>query len=427
MIMRPSPVFNATGSKIEAAELLDSWSARMDEIASGGGKAAHGFVMGNCAELLAAFGIPLCLPEINCLRTAVAGTALELLERAEEHGYSSDICNYVKADMGMRLGSGQGFPAPSLAIATTACNTYIKWAEIWKRLYGMPLFVFDIPGRRAPGTHSTSGDAEFRRDLEYVTAQTRALIALCEEITGQTLDEKRLGHALERTNSMNRDFSIMLEMNMMEPACFDAVRQGGAYLGVYNLYRGTEAGARFFSNAVNELRGLTERRIREPLEYRPYRLLFAGLPCYPLHSEFIRMFSGHGGLFVASTYLRFASGGVTTGFQYDPERPVESLAEGLLTGTREAMDSMFLPGDRLREAVEAFQADGVVFHAVKSCRTVSAGLADARISLLSRTSIPTLLLESDMVDRRLVSPAQMRNRIDAFFETLWLRGRGGCS
>ncbi len=41
-------------------------------------------------------------------------------------------------------------PAPCLAIATTACNTYIKWAEVWQRLYGMPLFVFDIPGSRNP-------------------------------------------------------------------------------------------------------------------------------------------------------------------------------------------------------------------------------------------------------------------------------------
>ncbi len=423
--MRPSAVFNATGAKIAATELLDSWSARMDEIARNGGKAAYGFVMGNCAELLAAFDIPLFLPEISCLRTAIVGTARDLLERAEESGYSTDICNYLKADAGMRLGGGKGPPAPCLAIASTACNTYVKWAEIWKRLYGMPLFVFDLPGRRAPGTPPTPGDPEYRRDLEYVTAQTRALIGLCEELTGQSLDERRLGHALDCTNRMNRDFRLMLEMNMTDPACFDTLRLGGAYLGVYNLYRGTEAGARFFSHALDELRRLRERRVREPLDYGPYRLLFVGVPCYPLHSEFIRMFSGHGGIFVASTYLRFASGGVTAGFQYDPERPVGSLAEGLLTGAREAMDSMFLPADRLPEAVEAFQADGVVFHAVKSCRTVSTGLAAARIALISRTSIPTLLLESDMMDRRLVSPAQMRNRIDAFFETLRLARRGG--
>ena len=417
--------FPAVRAKIEANSLLETWSEGLDSVAQQNNKAAYAFVMGSCAELLAAFEIPLFLPEINCLQTALTGTAQGLLQHAEEQGYPSDICNYLKADIGMHLQGRQlpqkSVPAPCLAIATTACNTYIKWAEIWQRLYGMPLFVLDIPGSRNPGRPAQPGDAAFAHDLAYLTGQLRNLISLCEEITGQRLDPDRLSHALDCTNQMSRDFRLMLELNRLEPACFDAVRQGGAYLGVFNAYRGTEAGVRYFRNALQELRQIRERSIREPAAEAPFRLLFAGLPCYPLYSRFIRMFSTQGGLFVGSTYLQFASGGGSMGYQFDPARPVESFAEGLLVTTREAMDSMFLAGDRLLEAQAACKADGIVFHGVKSCRTVSTGLADARLSLLSRSSIPTLMLESDMMDRRLVSPAQLQNRIDAFFETLRLR------
>jgi benzoyl-CoA reductase subunit B len=60
----------------------------------------------------------------------------------------------------------------------------------------------------------------------------------------------------------------------------------------------------------------------------------------------------------------------------------------------------------------------VVFHPIKSCRTVSTGLADTRRALMAVRDVPSLFVESDMMDRRVVSEAQMKNRIDAFFEGL---------
>jgi len=67
---------------------------------------------------------------------------------------------------------------------------------------------------------------------------------------------------------------------------------------------------------------------------------------------------------------------------------------------------------------QPFHIDGVVYHPIKSCRTVSTGLADGRRYLMSKKDIPTLFIESDMMDQRVVSEAQMKNRIDAFFEGL---------
>jgi benzoyl-CoA reductase subunit B len=73
--------------------------------------------------------------------------------------------------------------------------------------------------------------------------------------------------------------------------------------------------------------------------------------------------------------------------------------------------------------IDPFGVDGVVFHAIKSCRTVSTGLADSRRALTAARDVPTLFLESDMMDRRVVSEAQLKNRIDAFFEGLGTKGR----
>ena len=62
--------------------------------------------------------------------------------------------------------------------------------------------------------------------------------------------------------------------------------------------------------------------------------------------------------------------------------------------------------------------DGIVYHPIKSCRTVSTGLADRRSHVAEEQGVATLFLESDMMDKRVVSEAQMRNRVDAFFEGL---------
>ena len=82
------------------------------------------------------------------------------------------------------------------------------------------------------------------------------------------------------------------------------------------------------------------------------------------------------------------------------------------------MDSMFHPNLMLETMIDEYSLDGVIYHPIKSCRTTSTGQADARRYLAEKTGIPSLFLESDMMDRRVVSEAQMKNRVDAFFEGL---------
>jgi benzoyl-CoA reductase subunit B len=70
------------------------------------------------------------------------------------------------------------------------------------------------------------------------------------------------------------------------------------------------------------------------------------------------------------------------------------------------------------DMVNSYNVDGIVYHPIKSCRTVSTGLADNRRSVMSERDVSTLFIESDMMDKRVVSEAQLKNRIDAFFEGL---------
>lgn len=405
----------------DGARLFREWFDRLTEAAEAGRGGAYVFVMGSLAELLRTFDLPLVFPEINSLQTAVRHVAHDYLNQAEDYGYSPDICGYVKADIATQLRSGAlpmgKIPKPLIAVHTNACNTYIKWAEIWERMYDCPIVTIDVPGSRAAGRQTWPGEPDFENDRRYVAAQIRELIPLLESITGVRFDVDRLRANMKQANTMSRGWQRVLELNRNRPAPFNALSDGTIFLGVANAYRGTEAGARYFDDLVEEMEYKGARGIGTSTA-EAYRLIFVGVPCYPLFRRFTEMFSELGGCFVHSTYLWFASGGANTGYQCPLEDPIEGLAEGLLIGVRDAMDSMFFHTQPLLTMVKDFEADGVVYHPIKSCRTVSTGLADSRRALMQAADIASLFIESDMMDRRVVSEAQLKNRIDAFFEGL---------
>lgn len=405
----------------DGALLFRQWFQELGEVAERGGQATYVFVMGSMAEILKVFDLPVVFPEINSLQTAVRRVAHEYLNEAEDYGYSPDICGYVKADVAVQLRGGQHpmgrIPQPTLAVLTNACNTYIKWAEIWERMYHIPVFTLDVPGTRAAGTQTWPGDPDFENDRRYVAGQVKELIGLCEEVTGVKFDIDKLREVLDHANQMSLGWKRVLELNRSCPSLFNALTDGTIYLGVSNGFRGTAPGSVYFNELVEEMEYKAAHGIGT-LTDEQYRLIFVGVPCYPIFRRFNEMFTDLGGTFVNSTYLWFASGGTNLGFTYDLNNPLDSLAEGILIGVRDAMDSMFYQDRILMDMVDTFQVDGVVYHPIKSCRTVSTGLADNRRSLMAARDIPSLFIESDMMDRRVVSEAQLKNRIDAFFEGL---------
>ena len=412
----------------QGGELFRRWFADLDAAAERGQGAAYVFVMGSLVELLRTFDFPIVFPEINSLQTAVRRVAHEYLDQAEDYGYSPDVCAYVKADVGLQLRGGVHpmgrLPKPALAVATNACNTYIKWAEIWERLYGTPVVTIDVPGSRYAGGETWPGSGDFERDRAYVASQIRELIPLCERLSGRRFDIDRLRESMAYANQMAAGLRRVVELNRARPAPFNAVTDGTVYLGVANGLRGTPEGRDYFVDLVEEL-GTRVVLGQGTTHEERFRLAFLGVPCYPLFRRFNEMFAEWGGIFVTSTYLAFASGGAALAWEYDLGQPIDSLAEGLLIGVRHAMDNMFFADRALAQAADAFALDGAVFHSVKSCRTVSTGLADARRAIAESRDLPGLLLESDMMDRRVVSEAQIKNRIDAFFEGLRSRGQRG--
>ncbi len=241
----------------EGATLFRSWFDRLTGAAADGSPTAYVFVMGSLAEILRVFDFELSFPEINSLQTAIRHVAHEYLNQAEDYGYSPDICGYVKADVAVQLRKGAHpmgtLPPPALAVATNACNTYIKWAEIWERLYHVPVFTLDVPGTRRADRQTWPGDPDFEEDRRYVAAQIGELIALCEQVTRKRFDIDRLRETMGHTNAMTAAWRRVIALNQHRPAVFNALTEGTVYLGVANGFRGMREGRLYFADLLDEM------------------------------------------------------------------------------------------------------------------------------------------------------------------------------
>lgn len=406
---QPKPRYQGIGRTMQR-DLVAKWYGDLTGAEERNEPVAYLFVMGSLGELLMTLGFHAVYPEINAVQAGAKKVSLENIVRAEDLGYSADVCGYVKNDIGMTVNDFQHpmgkIPRPSLLLCNfSGCATYVKWFEQLQTLLGARLVMLDIPCARPVGAH----------DVKYVTRQLEELIAVCEEIGGRKFDIDRLREIEERSNEAIDGWVKVLHAARNVPSPYDAFSEGVAFMAPINVLRGTPECAEYYRALNQELQERIALGIT-PLPQERFRVVLDGTPCWPALRTFSALFQRWGAIFVSATYTKV--GGIFDfGFRFDTSRPLETLAEFCLY---HQFGNLNLQGryDLLERYYDDYQADGFVFHAVKSCRLFSMGMGDTREFFLRRRNIPTLLVESDLVDPRYFSEAQLRNRIDAFFEAL---------
>ena len=74
-------------------------------------------------------------------------------------------------------------------------------------------------------------------------------------------------------------------------------------------------------------------------------------------------------------------------------------------------------GELLKRWVSEYQLDGAIAHRTRSCRATSMGQLHVK-NKLAEIGMPMLIFESDMVDPRAWSDAQVKMRFQGFLETI---------
>ncbi len=385
-----------------------------------GRKTVYTFVPGNLTELLRSFDLLPVLPEINALQSGMRKLSGGYIAEAEKYGHSEDVCTYVKCDIGMlKKGNisptGTQLPDPDLLLLSyTGCFTFMKWFELLRQEYDCPVAMLHVPYQADGRIHPHHRD--------YVVEQLRSeVIPMLEKISDRRYDEDRLRESLALSVYAEDDLVWVLESAKNTPSPIDAYFGGVYYIGpIFSAFRGTPEGVEYYHTLRQEI----EARLRDGLGpitpegsmgRERYRLVVEGPPNWTSFREFWKMFYDEGAVVVASSYTK-VGGLYDRGFRHDPARPLESLAEYCMG----CYTNLGLPSrvELLESYIRDYHADGFMINSVKSCNSFSAGQLLMLRQLEERTGIPGGFIESDLVDPRYFSSANIKNRIESYLQML---------
>ncbi len=361
---------------------------------------------GGPVEPLIAMDVIPVYPENHGAMIGATKMGVDLCSKAEEMGYSRDLCSYARADIAaatMNGGPIGGLPAPDfLVCCNNICGTVLKWYEVQARYYKVPLFILDTPF-----IHGAITDEAKR----YVVAQMEEYIAFLEKVCGKKMDEERMKEVGNLSLEAQRLWQQVLDTAATEPApmtAFDAF----FHLALIVTLRGTQTAVDYYKQLLEEM----EQRVEDGISMVPeerYRLIWDNLPVWYKTKWLSEKFASHGASLVADTYTA-AWSGVT--HLIDESNYLESAAVAYSSVYINISIDMMI--ESLKKQIIKYKADGVVMHSNRSCKPYSLGQYDLRKMIYEELGIPVLIFEGDMVDERSFSEAQIETRIDAFMEIL---------
>ncbi|MBT5265755.1 MAG: benzoyl-CoA reductase subunit B [Rhodospirillaceae bacterium] len=415
-------------SMVKQKEMMAKHYDRLANAAESGEKVASTFVPGNLNELLMCFDLVNNLPEVNAIQSGLRRQSGAYVMEAEKAGHSEDVCTYVKSDIGMmakgNIGpNGRKLPNPDvLLLSYTGCFTFMKWFELLREEYKCETIFLQTPymadGKVTPNM------------IEYMVKQLKEdVIPKLEAVSGVKFDIDRLREYLGKSAKAEDDLVHILQSAKNKPSPIDAYFGGIYYIGpIFGAFRGTDDAIDYYGFLRDEVdervaAGLGPVTPDGPMGEEKYRLVVEGPPNYTNFRQFWKMFYDEGAVVVASSYTK-VGGTYDFGFRHDPSRPLETLAEyclGVYTNR-----SLPMRVEMLANYINEYEADGLLINSIKSCNSFSAGQLLIMREVEKRTGKPAAFIETDLVDPRYFSAANVKNRLESYFQMVEQK-RGGVS
>jgi benzoyl-CoA reductase/2-hydroxyglutaryl-CoA dehydratase subunit BcrC/BadD/HgdB len=401
--------------RLESAKVLGKYMAdyyyELDAAAKSGEKKIAWCTSVGPAEILRAMGFLVYFPETHSAMLGSSRMATDLIPKANAIGYSPDICSYLTADVGAYLEKVSplskvfkgidGPPKPDvLVFNTNQCRDVQDWFNFYGEEYDVPVI----------GVHSYVGVQEVEDShVKSIAKQMRDLIPTLERVTGATFDIDRLKAAVRLSRECSDLWKQVLDTAAAKPSpitFFD----GTTLMGAAVVGRGTQAANDCYRTLLAELnQRIADKEGAVPGER--YRIYWDGMPVWGRLSTHAKLFAGLQTNVLASTYCNswiFSA--------LDPDDPFDSMARAyteLFIVRADAPKEAYI-----RDMLDFFQVDGIIYHDAKTCPNNS----NCRYGMPQRieklTGIPSLTINGDLNDLRLISDEQTKTNVEAFVEQL---------
>ena len=387
-------------------------------------------------ELLKAFDLLWEWPENFGTLCASRLVAPRFIETAEGDGYSRELCSYVTNTMGYcklyleageapeesPLPGGMGNPAMLLG-SGFVCEPRWKWFQsIATRFFKVPVYSSDP---LSPPWDVDPRDPRIETHYKQLLREDLCgQVEFLERQTGKKLDPDLLREIMARSHEALAYWRDTLQLRKAVPCPMGSTDYFSAIIPQMYMVGEAEA-VDFYREMYREVKARVDSKTGIVAEEK-YRFVWFGLPPW-FNLGIFNYLESLGAVFaLESTY------NVGDDFEVDLADPLEAIVQRTWQRAvrmhdygSEAMPELcnpavfggFYGSSLLDEVVRDYSLDGAVMHLTRSCRAVSFGEVHTR-NRLAELGVPSLIFESDMADPRLWSDAQIKNRLQAFLETV---------
>ncbi len=371
---------------------------------------------------LQAMDIVAYYPEQYGTVVATRGDPDRFLARAEDYGLSREMCGYARITTGYIL---EGLPEdaplggmerPDMLIVTTAvCDTRVKWWELMGEMLDVPVYIMEAPemppiGREgadiSAGDMETAGIQIGRKDaphtIQFAAQNYMGFVKFLEKVCEKPMDQKKLSEISKATAKISR---IRREINEYRKSIPTPMGSADAFAAMFpGMYMpGTQLADDFYTRLRAEVKERMEKKIGIVSQER-FRLVWSGIPFW-YNMGLINYFEQQGGVVVIDTAYGCAA-----------QSSGNSNREPRYWGMNGMVASV------VKAAID-YNCDGAILSYTPTCRALYVNQLEIQNTLQEELGVPSLLLESDMVDASSFNEAQTMSRIDAFIEVVEEKAR----
>jgi len=363
------------------------------------------------AEILRTLGFEVYFPENHGAMLGASRLAGKYIPKAHQVGFAGDICSYLTADIGAWLMNEtplsdayglKSIPKPEMIVFNTnQCREVAEWFNFYGREFNCPV-VGIYPPRYL--------EEISKNYIDNVVAQFRKVISVGEEVIGKKLDPKELEKVVALSFEGTQLWKQVLETAKSKPSPLSFF-DGTILMAPIVMLRGTKICVDFYTETLNELKGLLNKTQTDSNECNQIRLYWEGMPIWGRLRSLAEFFNENNTAVVASTYCNS-----WIFDDFNPENPLESMAL--------AYTKIFINrGENtkltyMEKMLNEFDIDGIVFHDSKTCFNNTNSRFGLPKRLKDATGIDVLTIDGDLNDLRFFSDGQTRTKLETFIEQI---------
>lgn len=363
------------------------------------------------AEILRGMGFLVHFPENHGAMLGATRMATDLIPTANAIGYSPDICSYLTADIGAYLKGItplskaykgiESVPKPDvLVFNTNQCRDVQDWFAWYAREFNVPLI----------GIHTHRGVKDVTEShISSIAKQMEEIIEPLEKISGNKFDMDELKNVVALSRECSDMWKKVLDTAAAVPApltFFD----GTILMGPAVVLRGTRQAVDYYKLLLAELEERVENH-EGAVEDERFRIYWDGMPVWGRLRDHSELFAGLKANVLASTYC---NSWIFSAFDaVDPFRSMAKAYTELFIVRSDEYKEKYI-----KEMIDFFKIDGVIYHDAKTCPNNSNCRYGMPQRLEKETGVPSLTIDGDLNDLRLLSDEQTKTNVEAFIEQL---------